>query len=95
MTQEQKQINKRNDNKLNDNNDTMKVGGNLQAAAWLSETKVITSRGGYVFIWIIDNTFSNCIGYVPRNNTSPVTEIHILNGDTVIFVVANGRSIEV
>lgn len=72
-----------------------RVEGNISAAAWFSETIVVTARGGHVFLWNADNTFSCCIGHVPRENTLPVTAIYTLQGDVMIFVVSHGRQLEV
>lgn len=71
------------------------VEGNLDAAAWLSETIVATSRGGHVFLWNADNTYSCCIARVPRERTNTVTAIHTLMQDVLLFVVGHGRELEV
>lgn len=71
------------------------IDANLDAAAWLSETIVATSRGGHVFLWSCDNNSSCCIARVPRDPKSQVTAIHSLHQDTLLFVVSHGRELEV
>lgn len=71
------------------------VVGPLDAAAWLSEAMIVTSRGGHVFLWNLDNTHSTCIARVPREKDSPVTSIICLQPDILIFVVSYGRELEV
>lgn len=75
--------------------DSLKAEGNLQAATWLSETVVVTSRGGHVFLWNAENTLSNCFARVPRESTSPVTAIYTLDQDVLLFVTSNGCGVEV
>lgn len=72
-----------------------KAEGNVVAAAWLSETIVATSRGGHVFLWNADNTYSCCIAHVPRANTQHVTAIYTLLDDVMLLVVSHGRELEV
>lgn len=69
--------------------------GPIEAAAWLSESMMVTSRGGHVFLWNIDNTHSSCIARVPREKNTPVTSIICLEPDVLLFVVAHGRELEV
>lgn len=75
--------------------DSLKAEGNLLAAAWLSETVVVTSRGVHVFLWNAENTLSSCFARVPRESTSPVTAIYTLDQDVLLFVTSNGRGVEV
>lgn len=71
------------------------VDSPLDAAAWLSETVVVTSRGGHVFFWLADNNHLCCIGKVPRESKSPVTSILCVQPDALLFVVSDGRELEV
>lgn len=67
----------------------------LDAAAWLSETMMVTSRGGHIFLWNTDNTHSTCIARVPREKDSQVTSIIFLQPDILLFEVSHGRELEV
>ena len=71
-----------------------KAEGPLNAACWLSERILATSRGGHVFLWNADSTFSTCIAKIPRDNTSIVTGLHPLANGVLLLLVNHGREIE-
>ena len=71
-----------------------KAEGNIDAATWLSERVVATSRGGHVFLWNADSNFSGCIARIPRSQPTRVTGLHAFNSDTLLCVVEAGRELE-
>lgn len=73
----------------------VKAEGCIDAATWLSERYVATSRGGHVFLWNADSTFSSCIARIPRDKSTRVTGLHALKNDVLLLIVEAGRVLEV
>lgn len=71
-----------------------KADGNIDAAAWLSEKIVVTSRGGYVHLWNSENNLSPYIVRLPREKPTKVTSIHAFKNNGLLLVVEAGRELE-
>ncbi|CAN8068467.1 unnamed protein product [Agarophyton chilense] len=71
-----------------------KTEGNIDAAAWLSEKVVVTSRGGYVHLWNSENNLAPYIVSLPREKTTKVTGIHTFRSYGLLLVSEAGRELE-
>lgn len=67
----------------------------VDAAIWLSERVIVTSRCGKVFLWNADSTLSSCIARLPRVKTTKITSMYALHQDTLLLVVEGGKELEV
>ncbi|KAI0561974.1 WD40/YVTN repeat-like containing protein [Gracilaria domingensis] len=70
-----------------------KTEGNIDAAAWLSEKVVVTSRGGFVHLWNSENNLSHIVR-LPREKTTKVTSIHAFRSHGLLLVSEAGRELE-